>query len=162
MTTDGGPVTVRWHEATTDADEALRVHVAEVAGVEPATVEVGRLCGRCGSSDHGRPWAGHGVHVSLARSGPHLVTAVSTTGPVGVDVESETAVDRAWPDLTPLAGPPPAGVGRAAWWCRLEAVLKRDGIGFADGVDGGHVDEELVDDLAAPTGYRAAIAVTSR
>jgi len=153
---------VQWHDATTEADTALRDHVATVVGVQPETVEVGRICGRCGSSEHGRPWAGHGVHVSLARSGPHLVTAVSTTGPVGVDVEDVAAVDRAWPDLAPLAGPIPDGVGHAPWWCRLEAVLKRDGVGLADGLHVVDVDDELVDDLVAPTGYCAAIAVTAR
>ena len=93
-------VTVRWHDVVTEADAALRMHVAAEVGVPPESVTVGRLCGRCGSPDHGRPWASHGVHVSLARSGPHLVTAVSTTGPVGVDVEYVENVDRAWRDLS--------------------------------------------------------------
>ena len=153
---------VRWHSSDTGADEALRIHVGAVVGVRPGSVKVGRLCGRCGSVEHGRPWADHGVHVSLARSGRHLVTAVSTSGPVGVDVESVDAVDRAWEDLSALWGsePVPEGTGRAAWWCRLEAALKRDGAGLADPVDLALVDRRRVDDLVAPAAYCAAVAVT--
>jgi 4'-phosphopantetheinyl transferase len=153
-------VTVRWHDATTDSDDALRTHVAGVVGVEPEVVEVGRLCQRCGSASHGRPWSSHGVHVSLARSGPHLVTAVSTTGPVGVDVESVADVDRAWDDLSSLLDPGTVALGtaRAALWCRTEAVLKRDGTGLSAAPDRRTV-EVFVDDLVAPAGYCAAVAL---
>lgn len=153
-------VTVRWCSADTDADEALRRHVALVLDVDPDSVQVGRLCGRCGSSRHGRAWANHGVHVSLARSGPHLVTAVSTSGPVGVDVESVTGVDRAWDDLPPDGRPEtaPPGTGRTAVWCRTEAVLKREGIGFSAPLRGDPLERGIVDDLVAPDGYCAAVA----
>lgn len=154
--------TVRWYSSDTEADEALREHVGAVVGERPASVRVGRLCGRCGSSEHGRPWAGHGVHVSLARSGRHLVTAVSTSGPVGVDVESVDAVDRAWEDLSAVWGsePVPEGTARAAWWCRLEAALKRAGAGLAEPVDLARLDRRWVDDLVSPAAYCAAVAVT--
>jgi 4'-phosphopantetheinyl transferase len=153
-------VTVCWHDALTDADEALRTHVAVVVGVEPGSVDVGRLCGQCGSSEHGRPWAAGGVHVSLARSGPHLVTAVSASGPVGVDVASVADVDRAWDDVSSLVGgqTPEDATARAALWCRTEAALKRAGTGFSttdvgDMAAGGHVG-----DLGAPPGFCAAVA----
>jgi 4'-phosphopantetheinyl transferase len=154
------PVTVRWYDVTTAADDALRAHVATVAGVPPESVTVGRLCAGCGSDQHGRPWASHGVDVSLARSGTHLVTAVSTAGPVGVDVERIADVDRAWSDLASLLPPGPVtdGAGRAALWCRTEAVLKQDGRGFALPVDTERLGERHVDDLVAPDGYCAAVA----
>ena len=156
----GPGVTVCWHRAATDADVALRAHVATVVKVRPDEVDVGRLCGRCGSPEHGRPWASHGVHVSLARSGPYLVTAVSTTGPVGVDVEHERDVERAWDDLAPLLDPGPRqeSCHRAALWCRREAALKRAGTGFSPphGLRGR--EHGRVDDLEAPGGYCAAVA----
>ena len=157
----GHGVHVSWHHASDDADQALREQVALVTGTEQGSVEVGRLCARCGRDEHGRPWASHGVHVSLARSGPHLVTAVSTSGPVGIDVESVMAVDGAWADLTALLDPGlvPAGDGRAAWWCRLEAALKRDGVGLSGQIDLTRLDRGFVDDVEAPPGYCAAIAV---
>jgi 4'-phosphopantetheinyl transferase len=153
-------VTVRWFDADHEADAALRAHVALVTGAEPDDVEVGRRCPRCGSAEHGRPWASHGVHVSLARSGPHLVTAVSTVGPVGVDVESLAQVERAWDDVSALVEPEnlPSGTARAGLWCRTEAVLKRDGNGVAGASDAHQHLTSYVDDLVAPSGYCAAVA----
>jgi 4'-phosphopantetheinyl transferase len=154
-------VSVRWFAAGVDANAALRDHVAAVAGVEPGSVEVGRLCGHCGSADHGRPWASHGVHVSLARAGDHLVTAVSTAGPVGVDVEAVSEVDRAWDDVSSLLEPHGVieGSGRAALWCSTEAALKRQGTGFRP-IRSDAVPEPTgyVDDLVAPAGFCAAVA----
>src|ERR1700753_3122575 len=112
---------VAWH-VDGDADAALRSHVAAVVGTDPHAVRVGRLCAACGSADHGRPWADHGVQVSLARSGPHLVTAVAFV-PVGVAVESVAPVDGAWDDLGAVE-PADTPAARAARWCRLEAVAK--------------------------------------
>lgn len=154
-------VTARWHDAGGDTDLALRTHVALVLGLDPRCVSVGRLCGRCGSAEHGRPWASHGVQVSLARSGPHLVTAVSTTGRVGVDVQSVTEVDRAWDDLAALldTGTVVRGTARAALWSRVEAVLKRDGTGFDSPRDLEEAAQDVVDDLVAPYGYCAAVSV---
>lgn len=153
-------VSVRWADAAIDADAALRDHVALVAGADADTVEVGRRCEHCRSTAHGRPWASHGVHVSLARSGPHLVTAVSTAGPVGVDVVSVVEVDQAWDVVASLAGSHVVlpGSGRAALWSRTEAALKRDDAGRpgeprADTEPTGHID-----DLVAPSGYCAAVA----
>lgn len=157
-------VTVQWFASSVPADEGLRTHVGHVVGVAPAAVRVGRVCGRCGSTTHGRPWAGHGVHVSLARSGPHLVTAVSTAGPIGVDVESIADVERAWDDLTPVLelGVSVTGSDRAASWCRLEATLKREGTGFGPHPDLGRLADGVIVDLVCPTGYRAALAYSSR
>jgi 4'-phosphopantetheinyl transferase len=148
-------VTVCWHDAASEADDALRAHVGTVLGLDPGSVDVGRLCGSCGSSEHGRPWAGHGVEVSLARSGPHLVTAVSTAGRVGVDVESVARVHAATESL------PDLGTSPAQCWCRAEAALKREGTGLStprELTSAAAADHVL--DLEAPPGHRAAVAVT--
>lgn len=152
-------VDVAWH-ADSDADAALRDHVAAVVGVERAHVRVGRLCPRCGSASHGRPWADHDVHVSLARSGPHLVTAVSRV-PVGVDVESVAAVGRAWPDLG-VRTPTGTLQEQAALWCRIEAVAKLTGRGLSAPAYDVWLDAYDVRDLAAPESYVAAIATYRR
>ncbi len=156
----GPGITVSWHAASTDADSALRAHVALVREVEAAEVAVGRLCRRCGSTEHGRPWASHDVDVSLARSSPYLVTAVSTRGPVGVDVEELERVDRAWPALARVlgCGDLEGGRRRGQLWCRTEAALKRSGTGFTPPYDVRVRALGSVDDLPAPEGYCAAVA----
>ncbi len=156
----GPGVTVSWPPSDAGADAALRAHVALVREVEAAEVAVGRLCRRCGSTEHGRPWASHDVHVSLARSTPFLVTAVSTRGPVGVDVEERERVDRAWAALAPVleCGDLEGGHERAQLWCRTEAALKRAGTGFTPPYDVWVRELGRVDDLPAPEGYCAAVA----
>ncbi len=143
----GRDVTVSWHAPGTDSDEALRRHVAHVVGVVPEEVAIGRLCGRCGSSEHGRPWASHDVHVSLSRSGSHLLTAVSTAGPVGVDVESVVAA---------------GDLAAARAWSRAEAVLKREGTGLATRSGEALPDDGAVREVEAPEGYCAAVACADR
>lgn len=155
-------VTVSWHAAGTDGDDALRHHVAHVVGFDPEAVLVGRLCGRCGSSEHGRPWASHHVHVSLARAGPHLVTAVSTAAPVGVDVEEVAAVEQASRDVSGLVEPGGGrrdGADAAQRWCRVEAALKVGGSGLDVRARLGVPAGVTVFDLDAPDGYRAALAL---
>jgi 4'-phosphopantetheinyl transferase len=152
-------VDVAWHSAP-HADEALRTHVASVVGADPATVRVGRVCPRCGSAAHGRPWTDHDVHVSVARSGPHLVTAVAAV-PVGVDVESVASVDRAWEDLG-LTRPAHSPAERAAVWCRIEAVAKLTGAGLTLPRDDVRLEEYDVEDVTAPDGFAAAVAVHRR
>jgi 4'-phosphopantetheinyl transferase len=149
-------VDVAWH-ASGDADALLRSHVASVVGAEPGEVRVGRLCPRCGSASHGRPWTSHDVHVSVARSGPHVVTAVASV-PVGVDVESVGAVDLAWGDLG-LARPAASRAERAAVWCRIEAVAKLTGQGLTLPRDDLRLEAYDVRDLDAPAGFAAAVAV---
>jgi 4'-phosphopantetheinyl transferase len=156
----GPGATLCWHVASAGTDAALRLHVARVVEVVAEEVAVGRLCPRCGSTGHGRPWASHGVHVSLARSAPHVVTAVSSRGPVGVDVEEVERVDRAWADLAPVleCGDTPVAGDRARLWCRTEAALKRAGTGFATPYDVQVRTRGRVDDVGAPDGFCAAIA----
>lgn len=154
---------VRWHPSTADADTAAAAHVRAVLGA--GVVRVGRQCPQCGSATHGRPWARHEgrpVPVSLARSGPHLVTAVGTSGAVGVDVESVAAVNAHWdPDLVLAAGEEArTGIERARAWARKEALLKAYGVGLAEPAEASRLVDfpGEVTDLAAPDGYVAAAA----
>jgi 4'-phosphopantetheinyl transferase len=159
-----GPVQydVRWHAAGTTSKRALELHAADHLGVTAEAVTSGRLCPRCGSSGHGRPWLrAHGIghHVSLSRSGPHLVTAVADV-PVGVDVESVADVARGWDASLVLAPGEEAGsdLDRARAWTRKEAVLKQRGTGLS--VPMGSVvqaDEDWAD-LDAPAGFVAAVS----
>ena len=48
---------LRLHPVTADADRALAAHVADVVGVQPDEIRVGRHCPACGAVSHGRPWA---------------------------------------------------------------------------------------------------------
>lgn len=160
---------VRLHRAEEDADGILRDRVAELLGLPPTDVLVGRSCPRCGSSSHGRPWArARGrrdeVPVSLTRCGEHLMTAVSADGPVGVDLESIAAVGRAWDQRLMLhpseraaaahADPPE----RAALWTRKEAVLKALGTGLQTPMNELRLADFAVEDLPAPPGHVAALA----
>lgn len=153
---------VRWAAADTSTAEALTDHAHTARG--PGLVEVGQLCHRCGSSRHGRPWLrldGRKVHVSVARSGPHLLTVVAAA-PVGVDVESVDAVGRGWhADLvctaSELADPPGTTSARAAMWVAKEAVLKQRGTGLATPMTEVSLAAYDVQHLRAPDGYVAAV-----
>lgn len=154
---------VRWHPSAVDADVALAEHVTSVLG--EGVVSTGRQCPRCGSAQHGRPWArleDRWVPLSLARSGPHLLTVVGTSGAVGVDVESVGAVSAHWDPQLVLAPGEEAWtrVDRARAWARKEAVLKAYGVGLALPAEVTHlgVFPGEVTDLPAPDGYVAAAA----
>jgi hypothetical protein len=72
---------------------------------------VGRLCPRCGSAEHGRPYAaGVAARVSVSYA-TGLVAVAWAEGPVGVDVED--------------AGPPVDGRSRAEF-SAAEALFKAD------------------------------------
>lgn len=158
--------------AATRADDhrALTHLVAQLAGVDGASVVLSQVCTHCGAADHGalrvhlagetdaRPT----LHVSLARAAGRLALAVTAAGPVGVDLESVTAVARApLADalLSPaesdaLAGldPRAAEATLAALWTAKEAVLKAAGVGL-------RVDPReltiIPDRSAAPSGQRS-------
>lgn len=90
----------------------LRATVAERLGVRPVEVVVDRTCSDCGGG-HGRPRIlGPGSAlpwVSVSHSGVLVVVAISTDGPIGVDVQR----------VADLADPEEAGA-----WVRGEARLK--------------------------------------
>ena len=145
---------VLWHDASTSTRTALETHVRSVAG--PGDIASGRLCPACGSDTHGRPWLRHEgrtVHVSVSRSGPHLVTAIAAM-PVGVDVEA--AVIDVLPELV-LAPGETHHLARA--WARKEAILKARGTGLATQMSDVVLAQERWQDLVAPEGYVAALAV---
>lgn len=160
---------VRLHRAEQDADGILRARVAALLRISAADVLVGRSCPRCGSPEHGRPWARPRgarteVFVSLTRCGEHLMSAVSTEGPLGVDLESVAAVDRAWdPELMLHPSERAAAESadareRAALWSRKEAVLKALGTGLDTPMSALRLADHDVRDLPAPPGHVAALA----
>ena len=114
----------------------LRIAAGTAFGLDPAEVEVVRTCDGCGLP-HGRPKvAGSPVHCSVAHAGRHVLVALSSTGPVGVDIED---VDRGLGDtrhriLPHLSAPgeddPDADGGWLARWVRKEALLKLSGEGL--------------------------------
>ncbi|RYC11427.1 4'-phosphopantetheinyl transferase family protein [Nocardioides zhouii] len=156
------PYDVRWHATGTTSKRALELHAAAHLGVTADVVNSGRLCLQCGSSRHGRPWLrAYGVahHVSLSRSGAHLVTVLAYA-PVGIDVESVADVARRWDASLVLApGEDPAtDEDRARAWSRKEAVLKQRGTGLATPMIEVVLADEQWHDLDAPDGYVAAIS----
>src|SRR5689334_5250866 len=89
----------------------LRALAHELLRAELGATTVGRLCPRCGSSEHGRPVAvGAPERVSISYA-TDLVAVAWGNGPVGIDVEDD--------------GPPVADTDRTEL-SRLEALLKAD------------------------------------
>jgi 4'-phosphopantetheinyl transferase len=153
----------------------LRRVLAGHLGAQPGELAFGREpCPRCGRPS-GRPVLASGPCFSLAHSGDMIVIAVAH-GPVGVDLERHT--ERCLCLLTGAMHAADAAVvvplGEAdrhrailRWWVRAEAALKCTGAGIAHGMDAaawlgpGSYGPPPVTDLAAPPGYRAALAVAA-
>jgi 4'-phosphopantetheinyl transferase len=126
-------------DAVASALLLARWFLADACGVAADTVRIRRRCPRCGSTDHGVPWAaradgGPVPHLSTSRSGDRVAVALSDAGPVGIDVERRDAdPGRALaavvlaPGEARAAGP--GGLLRT--WVRKEAVLKAAGTGLA-------------------------------
>jgi hypothetical protein len=116
-----------------------RAELRELAEVvlreELGSVAVRRLCPRCGSSGHGRPYVvtatGPAPQVSLSYA-EGLVAVAWADGPVGIDIED----DGPWVD----------GVDRRTW-SRQEALFKADA----------EVRTEAID---VPDGYVGTVAGT--
>lgn len=116
---------------------------AAVARVCPerGPVSIEQRCERCGGA-HGRPrvLTPSGVRVSLSRAGDRVVVAVSLMEPIGVDIESVSAVGRAGFDDVAFNGLERAALhalpardrdrARALLWTSKEAVLKLSGEGL--------------------------------
>ena len=124
----------------------LRRRVARALGVEPADVPVVRRCAVCGADDHGKPAvaARDAPEVSLTHAGTLAAVAISTAGPVGLDVEPlRRDVDWSstrrhvfgaaeW-DVTSRAVDPQTA--RLWAWTRKEAAAKATGHGLAAGLE---------------------------
>ncbi|WP_371588628.1 4'-phosphopantetheinyl transferase family protein [Streptomyces virginiae] len=113
----------------------LRSAAAEVLGTTASQVAVGSSCPDR-SRPHGKPTLpGTGWEASISHSGHLVAVALSSAGPVGIDVER---VDETLPldDLEMLS--PAEHKGIAHWsalslfrtWTRKEAVLKATGDGL--------------------------------
>lgn len=132
-------VTVVWSlgpDSPHTATELLRTEVGRIVGTA-ADVELSRSCGRCGSSEHGRPLVlptgkGSPPSVSLGRAGAAVVVAVCQCGPVGVDIERLDAARFAGFDGVVLHEREiaPTAETRAVTWVRKEALLKATGKGL--------------------------------
>ncbi|MCV9996405.1 hypothetical protein OIU93_19225 [Paeniglutamicibacter sp. ZC-3] len=121
----------------------LRVAVASHAGIAPTDVSIDRTCNECGAP-HGAPRVMNpgmaAPWVSVSHSGVLVVVALSTMGPVGVDVQRIA-------DLNDPAA--------AAGWVRREALFKAR--------SGGPAAAGSVCELQAPlAGYAAAAALPAR
>ena len=122
------------------AHALLRIMVGRHVGRAPQQVVLDLTCPRCGRP-HGPPrLVDEVVHLSLAHAGCRVLVAVSTVGPVGVDVDTEAAA--AFPGFDDVALAPsersviarlPPGrrdAARVPAWVRKEAVLKATGDGL--------------------------------
>ena len=113
----------------------VRTVAAARVGTSPEQLIVDRTCDRCGRP-HGRPrLPGTGLHVSISHSGQVVVVAITSVGPVGVDVERVTAIDHA-ALVDDLCTPRERDrvQHRADFfriWTRKESVLKATGEGLA-------------------------------
>lgn len=108
---------------------------ARALGVPPAEVPVDRTCSECGAP-HGRPRLPHGApQLSVSHSGEWVAVAASTSGAVGLDIE--TAGPEAFAGLADqILSPAESAQGRydglalRRTWVRKEAVLKLAGTGL--------------------------------
>lgn len=120
------------------AHGALRAILSRHTGVA-----AGRL--RFARGEHGKPQLRDGgPHFSLSHSGGVVLVAVSADRPVGVDVELVRSIPQAGAlarrffspeDARALGGRPSSGRDRRFMrsWTAMEAVLKAEGTGLADG-----------------------------
>ncbi|ROR66837.1 4'-phosphopantetheinyl transferase family protein [Agrococcus jenensis] len=121
-----------------DAGRALaRTLVAELAGVDAASVSIVQRCPDCGGP-HGRPVVmappeARGVAVSLAHAGARHVAAARRGGRIGVDAELREAAPgrvEALRGLLRRDDELPCDDDLLRRWTRIEAVLKADGRGL--------------------------------
>ncbi len=126
------------------AHALLRIMVGSQLGCPPERIVLSATCPGCGGP-HGRPRLVSrarepSLHLSLAHAGARVMAAVSTAGPVGVDVELEAATAFAEFDAVALAATECAVVARlpsrrrpaarVTAWVRKEAILKATGDGL--------------------------------
>jgi 4'-phosphopantetheinyl transferase len=158
----------------------LRMAAGRRLGAAPADVAVDRTCRRCGAQ-HGRPLLpGTGLHASVSHSGDVVAVALTSCGPVGVDVEAVRAIDfGAIADS--VCSPAERSEVRTeadffTVWTRKEAVLKATGDGLSRPMTDLHITPASsapallgfrngqppacqLTDLSVGDGYRACVAV---
>lgn len=155
---------LRWSPGAAAVDQVLVEHLGDWY---PGDITVGRLCPRCASAGHGRPWARCAdldIPVSISRAGEFLVTAVGLPGAAGIGVDVELLdPGRDWPlDLLLAPGESVDSAAAAAGlWVAKEAILKAQGIGLDR-----PMSELVVADFdgalwepAGPPGYVVAVAL---
>ena len=141
-----GTVVLVCHETGISTGELLRRAAAAATDTDATTLDVEHRCVRCGSTDHGRPvvfgTSGQplGCSVSASRASGITVTAASTRGQVGIDVESIEAIARHPVDdsllhpresmLLASLDPVERDRARALLWTCKEAVTKSLGVGL--------------------------------
>jgi 4'-phosphopantetheinyl transferase len=140
------------------AHALLRILVGREVGSSPERFQLDFACLGCGRP-HGAPrlvqQGRPPLHLSLTHAGDRVAVAVSTAGPVGVDVDTEAAaafpgfddVALAPAERSVIARLPPSrrDAARVTAWVRKEAVLKATGDGLT--VPPGEV---VVSPLGAP------------
>ena len=121
-----------WPHDVASSAVLARLAVADLLGTDPVDVVVGRRCPSCGSTSHGVPTTA-GAHVSITRAPGLVAVAVSTAGPVGLDVEPRR--ERLFPGFDDVAlspdETPPTVEERLRSWARKEALLKACGLGLS-------------------------------
>jgi 4'-phosphopantetheinyl transferase len=150
---------VTWVTASGRADALAALGIHEVA----------HLCPRCGSTEHGRPFADGVVSLSLSHAGDVTLAATSNRL-VGIDHEPMGAVlERS------VVAHPSETADALRLWVRKEAVLKAAGLGlqvdptsfwindygYASLIPGYDGPELVVSDIAVE-GFVAAIATAAR
>lgn len=172
-------VSPRDQQQFTVAHGALRILVGHELRTPPATLAWAP--GRHGKPELAPPWSG--LHTSLSHSGDMIAVAISGDRPVGVDVQHLVhGLDSAWlatrffpPDEAEyVAAGRDAGIRAdrfAHLWTRKEAVVKAVGgrlwpnlkiaVRSSDVVSCAEPASQIrVADVPAPTGFRAAVALT--
>ncbi|MWV74651.1 4'-phosphopantetheinyl transferase family protein [Rathayibacter rathayi] len=110
----------------------LRRAVAAVTGLAAAEVVVDRTCVGCGRPHGKTRLKTLGIEASLSHAGEVVAVALTTIGPVGVDVERVAEIDFARLDEQITAPGELASASRLEVfqrWTRKEAVLKAVGTG---------------------------------
>lgn len=169
----------RERQRFTVAHGALRILAGGALNVRPAALAW--ILGRHGKPELAPPWSG--LHTSLSHSAGMVATAISTDRPVGVDIQhlvpgldvARLSARFFAPDEAHYVAAGRDASARADrfahLWARKEAVVKAAGERLWPNLNIAVRDRDVVScsepanshrvaDVTAPTGYRAAVALT--